>query len=155
MHVCVCIHMCWCMHVRTLCIHEYISNPRAFNLLVCHLYPSATPRITEIICSLFHSHHTISLTDFQLEFTIWAAINRSMLLSSWIVILRWRWQCFAFEFPKHNYICSWKLHACCCCHYTTTIDVTTAATSVVIIIVLLLLLILYSDAFFFLETNNC
>lgn len=115
----------------------YVCTFRIRGLSICSfaiyaLRGASYASIRSLSLSLFRPLHTILLTDFQLEFTIWAAINRSLPLSSWIVILRWRWQCFAFEFPKHNYVCSWKMritrllllplhhhccHHCCRCHY--------------------------------------
>lgn len=133
-----------CMYVCTS-VH---SESAGFQFARLPFIPFGEHHI-ESICSfsvcLVRPLHTVLLTDFQLELTIWAAINRSMLLSGWIVILRWRWQCFAFEFPKHNYICSRELHACCCCwcHYTTIVvtTVATAATSAASAAVIIIIIV--------------
>lgn len=135
-YVCVSglVYACTMFNVRA-----HISHSRAFNLLVCHFIPFGWHHIQLYVFA--HSRCLSSaLTTrfgsqiFNLSSPFEQPLTVRMLLFSWIVILRWRWQCFAFEYPKHNYICSWKLHACCCCHYTTI--VVTAAAAVIVIIVI-------------------
>lgn len=118
----VCLLLWMWLHTHACLVHSkmYILNPRALNLLVCNCALRGTSQKTfsPLFPSSFSHVHAIFCSNML---NVWTSIKCSMrlLLFSWTVILRWRWQCFAFEFSKHNYICSWKLHGCCqrrwCC----------------------------------------